>query len=271
MSRPRETDLVIPLYRERESLEELFRELEGLEGPRDLRRSRGAESEGDPPALLEGGRVLFVDDASVDGSGDYVAERIAQGLPFAAELLRHERNQGLSAALCTGARAARGAYVAWLDADLSYGLGTLLRLKAELRDGADLALASPWHPDGEVASVPRHRVVLSRGLSQLYRVLHEPGIHTWSGMVRVWRRELLLRCLPTRPRHLGVTESLLLALAAGAEIREVPARLAWAPGRRSSLRLAPTIRAHLGLLRDALLDRLEPAPPRLESEAGIID
>jgi hypothetical protein len=68
MSRPRETDLVIPLYRERESLEELFRELEGLEGPKDLRRSRGAESEGDPPALLEGGRVLFVDDASVDGS-----------------------------------------------------------------------------------------------------------------------------------------------------------------------------------------------------------
>lgn len=246
----RDIDLVVPLYRERPSLPALFEGLAAL-----------------APELGQG-CVLFVDDASPDASGDEVAARLAAGVPFAARLLRHSRNLGLTAALRTGFAASRADAVAWLDADLSYAPPTLRALIAAVRDGADLALASPWHPEGEVHDVPRLRVVLSRGLSGLYRLLHDPRIHTWSGMVRVWRRSLLARCLPEREGHLGVTESLLRAVAARADIVEVPARLAWQPGRRSGLRLGPAVRGHLALLRDVLLDRLPPPPGALEHAGG---
>ncbi len=247
---PRDIDLVIPLYRERESLPALFSALGREQG------------------LLGQGRVLFVDDASVDGSGDSVEAAIARGLPFAATLLRHKKNRGLTAALRTGFEASNSDALGWVDADLSYPIEIFAELRQALAGGAGLAISSPWHPEGEAVDVPRLRVLLSRGLSSLYRILHDPRIYTWSGMVRLWRRELLARCLPTRPGHLGVTESLVRAIQLGAEVVEVPARLAWEPGRRSGLRLGPAIRGHLGLLRDVLLDRLEPPVLTHDSSSG---
>jgi len=61
--------------------------------------------------------AVVVDDGSSDESAD-VAVRV--GLPGKVRVVRHERNQGPSAARNTGILAARGRYVSFLDSDDSW-------------------------------------------------------------------------------------------------------------------------------------------------------
>ncbi|ATQ69570.1 MULTISPECIES: glycosyltransferase family 2 protein [Methylosinus] len=63
------------------------------------------------PAL----EILIVDDASSDAQAALAASIVAEFK--AARLLHHDRNKGPSAARNTGTKAARGNYVAFLDAD----------------------------------------------------------------------------------------------------------------------------------------------------------
>ncbi|MEZ5988622.1 MAG: glycosyltransferase [Planctomycetota bacterium] len=231
---PRSTDLVVPLYRERGGLDRLIRALGAVHGS------------------LPAARVVFVDDGSPDGSGDLAAELAAEGLPPGSwTLLRHRRNLGLSQALATGSLAGRGEAVLWLDADLSYEAEVLPRLVEALADGADLALASPYAPGGGTEGVPPSRLLLSRGLSRAWSMLYRRDLHTWSSMVRAWRRPLLLRCLPSRPRHLGVVESLVRAVQGGARVVEVPAVLRGRREGRSGIRVLPTILGQVAMLAEA--------------------
>lgn len=64
-------------------------------------------------ALAEPGEMVFVDDASSDGTVDALR---ALGLP-GLRVICHNRNCGQSAAVASGMRAARGAWVATLDGD----------------------------------------------------------------------------------------------------------------------------------------------------------
>lgn len=68
-------------------------------------------------ALLPLGKpfeVLFVDDASVDGT-IAALEDLADGTVL--KVIRHRRNSGQSAAVATGFRSARGAFIGTLDGD----------------------------------------------------------------------------------------------------------------------------------------------------------
>ncbi|MGE3886035.1 MAG: glycosyltransferase family 2 protein [Vicinamibacterales bacterium] len=59
--------------------------------------------------------VVVVDDASPGGVADVVA-RAAAGDPR-VRLVQHQENQGVALARITGARAARGRFLAWVDSD----------------------------------------------------------------------------------------------------------------------------------------------------------
>ena len=189
--------------------------------------------------------LVLVDDGSRDGTG---AALKPLGHAPGVRVLTHAVNQGLTAALWTGITAAQGAVVAFLDSDLTYTPETLRPLVALLDQGADVALASPYHPAGRVEGVPPRRLLLSKGLSQLYRWFVHPEVWTFTGMVRAWRRDVLLRCRPERGGFLGIAEMLLRATADGARIAEHPAVLHTRQQGQSKLRLAPTILGHLDLL-----------------------
>jgi glycosyltransferase involved in cell wall biosynthesis len=115
--------VIVPLYNEKESLEELYRELAA-----ELDRV-GREAE-----------LIFVDDGSTDGSANVLAR--LQLKDERVRIVRFRRNFGKSAALSAGFRQSRGAIVVTLDADLQDHPGELGKLLDRLEEGMDLV--SGW-------------------------------------------------------------------------------------------------------------------------------
>ncbi len=95
---PLQFSIVIPVYNEAENIEPMVREIQ-------------AAFDGRPEAY----EVIFVDDASSDDS-PAVLQRLTLETGVVRSL-RHRRNFGQSAAVATGFRAARGAWVGTLDGD----------------------------------------------------------------------------------------------------------------------------------------------------------
>jgi glycosyltransferase involved in cell wall biosynthesis len=110
--------VVVPVFEERDNLAPLHGELDAALS--DV--SGGVE-------------FLYVDDGSCDGSSDELAGLAKRD--YRMRVLTLARNYGQSAALDAGFRAARGAVIATIDADLQNDPADLLRLLAAL-DRADV-------------------------------------------------------------------------------------------------------------------------------------
>jgi len=109
---------VLPVYDEAESLRPLHRELDAALA-----------------AFADRLELIFVDDGSRDGSAAVLGELAEKD--SRVEVIRLPENQGQSAALAAGFRAARGEWIATLDADLQNDPADLPRLLA-LRGRADV-------------------------------------------------------------------------------------------------------------------------------------
>ena len=58
---------------------------------------------------------------------------------------------------------------------------------AMLAPDVDLVTASPYHPEGRVLNLTAWRLILSEGLSIIYRLFHQHRLYTYS-CFRVYRR-----------------------------------------------------------------------------------
>jgi dolichol-phosphate mannosyltransferase len=90
--------------------------------------------------------IIIVDDNSPDGTWDK-AERIAQINPR-LRVIRRLKNRGLSQAVVEGFLAARGDYIACIDADLQHDPRILPQLIAALDDGSEVAVGSRYVSGG---------------------------------------------------------------------------------------------------------------------------
>lgn len=157
------------------------------------------------------GELVFVDDGSTDGTGA-LADALAGQYPF-LRVIYHRRNQGLTAALQTGFRAARGEYVLFLPADLESDPETDIPLLFDkLEQGFDVV--SGWRQgrkEGKVFASAIYNAV-SRGLFGL--TLHDMN---W---IKGFRREVIETLPPLRSDW----HRFLLHIAAhqGYRIGEVP-------------------------------------------------
>jgi dolichol-phosphate mannosyltransferase len=173
------------------------------------------------------GRVLVIDDASPDGTGE-LADRLAGELGF-LDVLHRERKDGLGPAYVAGFERALGTgadLVATIDCDFSHDPADLPRL-VEATSRADVALGSRYVEGGEVADWGAVRRAVSRGGSIYARLWLGIPVRDATSGFRVYRREALEAIDPTRVVARGYAfqiEMAYRALRAGFAVEEVPIR-----------------------------------------------
>lgn len=244
--------IVVPCYNEVDNVLKL--QAEFLPVVADLARTRSVQ-------------VVFVDDGSSDGTGQALREAFGNtdtGILFQFE--RHEVNRGLGAALRTGLAASCGTVVVTADSDGTYPYAEILALLACLGPDVDILTASPYHPAGGVAGVPRYRLVLSQGASLIYRILLDRHLHTYTCLFRAYRRSVIESISFESNGFLAGTELLVKAMLTGYRVAEYPTVLHARKFGVSKAKLLRTIRAHLRFQVRILLHRLH-LTPLVESQA----
>jgi dolichol-phosphate mannosyltransferase len=162
----------LPTYNERENLEPMLRALSEV--------------------LREGDRVLVIDDASPDGTGE-LADELAGELDF-VEVLHRERKEGLGPAYLAGFRralAGDGELVLEMDCDFSHDPKDVPRLIAAVEGDADLALGSRYVPGGSIPNWGALRRAISAAGNVYARVLLQSRVRDLTGGFKAFRRHVL--------------------------------------------------------------------------------
>ncbi len=191
-------------------------------------------------------RYVFVDDGSSDSTWSMLEELF--GSRPRCQVVRHDGNRGVAAAILTGIRAADTEVVCSIDCDCTYDPHQLRELIPRLEDNVALVTASPYHPSGRVLNVPRWRLFLSKTLSALYRRVFRQKLHTYTSCLRVYRRSLVKDLEIQEQGFLGVAEMLGILDLQGKRIVEQPAVLEVRLLGHSKMKLFPTIAGHIRLL-----------------------
>ncbi len=196
----------LPTYNERENLGAMLDALRGV--------------------LRDGDRVLVIDDASPDGTGE-LADRLAGELGF-VDVLHREAKLGLGPAyLASFERAlADGAeLVLEMDCDFSHDPNDVPRLIATAEEGADVVLGSRYVGGGGVTNWGLVRRVISRGASVYTALFLQMGVKDPTGGFKCFRRTVLETIDLDRIRSKGYAfqiETTYRAKRAGFRIVEVP-------------------------------------------------
>lgn len=196
--------IIIPTYNEAENIPELISELTatGL----DL-------------------SLLFIDDASPDGTADLIKAYQAEG--HTIHLIQRQAKLGLASAYLEGFKWAQGGdytAIVQMDADLSHQPKHLGPMLGHLKNH-DLIIGSRYIPGGGVANWPWFRRLLSRGGSFYARLVLNTPITDLTGGYNVWHPGLLAKmnldalnsngyCFQIEMKH--------RAYELGANITEVP-------------------------------------------------
>ena len=192
---------------------------------------------------------LLVDDGSTDETFD-LAWREADRFPGPMKVLQLKPQEGLGGALRAGFSFASGDIVVTYDADLPYPLSDIPKLIKAIRDGADVATASPYHPDGTVEGVSAARLIPSRIVSFCYRLrlCRYPRLFTYPCGVRAYRRSVLQSIEPTANGFLATAQLICRGLRAGLQITEIPSRLRQRTEGKSKMRLFRVALSHMRYL-----------------------
>ncbi len=196
---------------------------------------------------------LLIDDGSTDNT--WKSLKRAFGDRPGYQLLRHDANLGITAAIMTGIRGANTEIVCSMDSDCSYDPLKLAELIPLLTTGVDLVTASPYHPAGGVKNVSAWRLKLSKGCAWLYRRVLRTNLHTYTSCLRVYRRSTIAAIPLMNNRYLGIAELVGRLDLAGKTIVEHPAVLECRLHGRSKMKTVRTILGHLQLMARLMYDR----------------
>lgn len=184
--------IVVPVYNEKDSLARLYEEMVQVGEQADL-------------------EILFIDDGSDDGSWDVINELTERDPRVRG--IRFRRNFGKAAALSAGFRAARGARVITLDADLQDDPAEIPALLKKLDGGLDVV--NGWK---RKRHDPWHKVWPSRVFNGMVSGLTGVHLHDHNCGMKAYRAEVLreIRLYGERHRFIPV-----LAAARGYRIGEM--------------------------------------------------
>lgn len=193
--------------------------------------------------------VLFVDDASRDGTLEILEETVAAHPQLELRVIQHERNRGRGATVTDGFRAARGEIAGYLDVDLEVHCRYVPSLVQAIEGGVDVATLRRVYAL-QLRSLDRY--AMSRGYSFLVRhLLGVPFRDTETGF-KFFRRAKVLPLLD-KIEDTGWfwdTEFMVRAARRGLSVVEVPGAYIRRMDKTSTVRgLRDSARYFLALLR----------------------
>jgi len=162
--------VIIPTYDERENLPSLIGQLLAI------------------PEL----RILIVDDASPDGTGQ-LADEYAAANRARVQVLHRTGKRGLGLSYIDGMYVALrtdATHICQMDADLSHNPEDVPRL-LEAAERADFVIGSRYVPGGRIENWPLHRRLLSAFANRYIRAITRLTIRDCTSGFRCWRREAL--------------------------------------------------------------------------------
>ena len=175
----------------------------------------------------DGVRMLIVDDASPDGTGE-VADQLAKDHPGRVEVMHRTGPRGLGRSYVDGLLHAiadgQAEFICQMDADLSHNPDYL----PDLVNGAaarDLVIGSRYMNGVSVVNWPLHRIFLSAFANRYIRFVTNLSASDCTSGYRCWRREALAR-IPianmVSDGYAFLVEMLYEAQRRGLRIGEVP-------------------------------------------------
>jgi len=170
--------------------------------------------------------ILLIDDGSKDKT-PVIADELAKRYRN-VRVIHHPVNLNLGHALQTGFRNSMGDIIVVLDVDLSYSVEHIESMVDKLVEtSADIVVASPYMKGGKVTAVPFSRKVMSKWVNKFMRVAAQDKYHTFTGMVRAYRKDFV-RTLNLKTKDYEINPEIMYkAMILRARIVEIPAHLDW--------------------------------------------
>jgi dolichol-phosphate mannosyltransferase len=176
--------------------------------------------------MRDGDRVLVIDDASPDGTGE-IADRLAAELPW-VDVLHRARKEGLGPAYLAGferALAGGAELVLEMDCDFSHDPKAVPTLIAAAEGGADLVLGSRYVPGGSIPNWGAVRRAISLGGNVYAQLFLQSRLRDLTGGFKCFRRIVLetvdLAAIHSKGYAFQI-ETTYRVLAAGFRVVEVP-------------------------------------------------
>jgi dolichol-phosphate mannosyltransferase len=162
--------VIVPTYNERSNLPTLVEQL----------------------LVIDGLRILIVDDASPDGTGQ-LADEYASRNRARLQVLHRSGKRGLGLSYIDGMYVALrtdATHICQMDADLSHNPADIPRMLAAT-EHADWVVGSRYVPGGRIENWPLHRRILSAFANRYIRAITHLDIRDCTSGFRCWRREAL--------------------------------------------------------------------------------
>ena len=169
--------------------------------------------------------VIVVNDGSSDRTAEIVCDYMARFPDFELKIIELPANRGKGYAVKTGVNAARGKYIAFMDADLSTPLTELPKLIDVLQKDCAIAIGSRGLPESQIVKhQPIYRELMGKAFNMLVRLLVINDIYDTQCGFKVFRKDaakLVFRLLETERFGFDV-ELLLIAQELEITIKEIP-------------------------------------------------
>lgn len=158
--------VVIPIYNERENIEELYERL------KEALSSLNYE-------------IIFVDDGSIDGSTEIIRDIALKDERVKGVILR--RNYGQTSALSAGFEVAKGEVIITMDGDLQNDPEDIPRLLEKIEEGYDVV--SGWRRDRKDPFLKRR--LPSNIANWIISKITGVNLHDYGCTLKAYRREVL--------------------------------------------------------------------------------
>ena len=213
--------------------------------------------------------LVISNDGSTDRTAGIVRDAAAASNSVTVRLVENPRNMGKGAAIRTGALAARGRFVFYMDADLATPPEDALKLLQRLDAGAPVAIGTRIPPDGSDmrATQPTRRRLVGRMFTMMRKAMRVlPDIDDTQCPMKGFRHDVAMAVFERQQLSGWIfdAEVLCIARSLGYGIVQVP--VSWQHVEGSRLKVRPT--EAWGIFRDLLrLRSMHAATPPAQTES----